>query len=267
MVKDALAGEVESFVFAVPSGARWALPLYELALLTRARLVDAGAIGVRVTVVTPEDAARALRPAGERGDRRAARGPRHRARSRDGPARVRRRRPVGRARRLGRGRPRGGAATARGHAARRLPSDSRASSRPTRSDRSTARSTSGPPETRPLPTQAGRDRCPAGRRRSRVDRGPRRRELEPSPFRAGAARAAVDRDGPRFLRAEGSPAASQVDTEPLWWPPAKIVGRYLAPFLARRLGLSELLPDAARESAVAVEIELDPAEHGVWSKV
>jgi sulfide:quinone oxidoreductase len=56
MVEDALAGEIQSFVFAVPSGARWALPLYELALLTRARLVDAGAIGVRVTVVTPEDA-------------------------------------------------------------------------------------------------------------------------------------------------------------------------------------------------------------------
>ena len=72
---------------------------------------------------------------------------------------------------------------------------------------------------------------------------------------------------PRFLRAEGSPAVSEVDTEPLWWPPAKIVGRYLAPFLARHLGLSELLPDAARESAVPVEIELDPAEHGVWSKV
>ena len=63
---------------------------------------------------------------------------------------------------------------------------------------------------------------------------------------------------PRFLRAEGSPAVSEVDTEPLWWPPAKIVGRYLAPFLARHLGLSELLPDAARKSAVEVEIELDP---------
>ena len=60
---------------------------------------------------------------------------------------------------------------------------------------------------------------------------------------------------PRFLRAEGSPSLSLVDTEPLWWPPAKIVGRYLAPFLADHLGLSELLPDAARESAVPVEIE------------
>ena len=26
--------------------------------------------------------------------------------------------------------------------------------------------------------------------------------------------------------------ASTVSTEPLWWPPAKIAGRYLAPFLA-----------------------------------
>ena len=39
-----------------PRAPAWALPLYELALLTRAWLVDAGAIGVRVAVVTPEDA-------------------------------------------------------------------------------------------------------------------------------------------------------------------------------------------------------------------
>ncbi len=32
MLQDALAGEVESFVFALPSGASWTLPLYELAL-------------------------------------------------------------------------------------------------------------------------------------------------------------------------------------------------------------------------------------------
>jgi sulfide:quinone oxidoreductase len=92
-------------------------------------------------------------------------------------------------------------------------------------------------------------------------------DVEPSAFRPVLRGLLLTGMSPRFLRAEGSPAASLIDTEPLWWPPAKIVGRHLAPFLAKHLGLSELLPDAARESAVPVEIELGPAAHGVWSQV
>ncbi len=49
---------------------------------------------------------------------------------------------------------------------------------------------------------------------------------------------------PRYLRAEAGTSRSEVDTEPLWWPPAKIVGQYLAPFLAERLGMSEAPPAA-----------------------
>ena len=56
---------------------------------------------------------------------------------------------------------------------------------------------------------------------------------------------------PRFMRADPSGAHSEVDTEPLWWPPAKIVGKYLAPFLAAELGLAERPPP---RGAVAVEI-------------
>ncbi len=59
----------------------------------------------------------------------------------------------------------------------------------------------------------------------------------------------------RFLRAEPGTASSAVDTEPLWWPPAKIVGRYLAPFLAEHLGVSNEPPPAGRD-AVPVEVEL-----------
>jgi sulfide:quinone oxidoreductase len=71
---------------------------------------------------------------------------------------------------------------------------------------------------------------------------------------------------PRFLRAEAG-TTSAIDTEPLWWPPAKIVGRYLAPFLAQHLGLSKILPDAARASALPVEVELTPSGHGAWSQL
>ena len=45
---------VRSVVFAGPPGAAWTLPLYELALLTAARVSESGAAGVELTVVTPE---------------------------------------------------------------------------------------------------------------------------------------------------------------------------------------------------------------------
>ena len=151
MVEDALAGEVGSFVFAVPSGARWALPLYELALLARARLVDAGAIGVRVTVVTPEDAplelfgAQASAAIAELLEDR-------------GIELVPGTTPLAFADGALSVAPGGSVAADRAVALPQLegprlcevsPPTHGASSRPTRSDRSTARSTSGPQETPP----------------------------------------------------------------------------------------------------------------------
>ena len=59
---------------------------------------------------------------------------------------------------------------------------------------------------------------------------------------------------PRFLRhEEGGP--SLVDTQPLWWPPGKIVGRYLSPFLAEHLGLATEGPAPA--DALPVEVAVD----------
>ncbi|HEX6153425.1 MAG TPA: FAD-dependent oxidoreductase [Solirubrobacterales bacterium] len=47
-------GEVRSLAFTMPTARCWSLPLYELALLTEAKLAQAGD-RVRLTVVTPED--------------------------------------------------------------------------------------------------------------------------------------------------------------------------------------------------------------------
>jgi sulfide:quinone oxidoreductase len=47
---------------------------------------------------------------------------------------------------------------------------------------------------------------------------------------------------PRFMQTELGRLESVVDTEPLWWPPGKIAGRYLGPFLAERLHLSQTAP-------------------------
>jgi len=60
---------------------------------------------------------------------------------------------------------------------------------------------------------------------------------------------------PRFLRhEEGGP--SLVDTQPLWWPPGKIVGRYLSPFLAEHLGLAAS-SDSAPADALPIEVAVD----------
>ncbi|HEX2346023.1 MAG TPA: CBS domain-containing protein [Gaiellaceae bacterium] len=66
---------------------------------------------------------------------------------------------------------------------------------------------------------------------------------------------------PRYLRRELSvqpehePVASY---EPLWWPPAKIVGHHLAPFLASLAGVEASETHGAPASeAVALEVELD----------
>jgi len=66
---------------------------------------------------------------------------------------------------------------------------------------------------------------------------------------------------PRYLRHEvsgGHGGTSAVSLEPLWWPPAKIVGRHLAPFLARLAGSDEPEPATAPAGAVPVEVELRP---------
>src|SRR5580765_1907861 len=269
VLEDALAGEVDSIVFTLPSGSRWALPLYELALLARARLVDAGATGVTVTIVTPEDVplelfgqtassaiselltargielvagttpvmyaegALAIAPGGFIRADRAVALPRL-----EGP------------------RLRGLFCDARGF----LPTDSLGQVGGEIDVWAAGDATGFPVKQGGIAAQQADAAAESIAARAGA-------EVEPCPFRPVLRGLLLTGMVPRFLRAEGSPSVSLVDTEPLWWPPAKIVGRYLAPFLADHLGLSELLPDASRESAVPVEIELNAAAHGDWSEI
>ena len=62
-------------------------------------------------------------------------------------------------------------------------------------------------------------------------------EIEPRPFRPVLRGLLLTGLRPRFLRSDPLAGSSEVDMEPLWWPPGKIAGRYLAPF-AEHLGLS-----------------------------
>jgi sulfide:quinone oxidoreductase len=72
---------------------------------------------------------------------------------------------------------------------------------------------------------------------------------------------------PRFLRSGRGAHPSLVDTQPLWWPPAKIVGRYLTPFLAAHLGLSREAMRPPGVEAVPVDVALDTRDHAAWSSV
>jgi sulfide:quinone oxidoreductase len=71
---------------------------------------------------------------------------------------------------------------------------------------------------------------------------------------------------PRFLRSEHEGRSSVVDSQPLWWPPAKIVGRHLSPFLAQQLGLTVDVPPPAGQ-VVPVEVAIDTSDHATWVQV
>jgi sulfide:quinone oxidoreductase len=72
---------------------------------------------------------------------------------------------------------------------------------------------------------------------------------------------------PRFLRTARGAHPSLVDTQPLWWPPAKIVGRYLTPFLAQHLGLSRESVRPPGIDAVPVDVAIDTGDRAAWSSV
>jgi hypothetical protein len=107
----------------------------------------------------------------------------------------------------------------------------------------------------------------AGRRCRLVDRGRRGRGGGARTVPTGLRGLLLTGFVPRYLRAEATGAHSVVDTEPLWWPPAKIVGRYLTPFLAVRLGLAETVVGPLREGAIPIEVELEISGRPAWSRV
>ena len=81
-------------------------------------------------------------------------------------------------------------------------------------------------------------------------------ELEPRPFRPVLRGLLLTGDRPRYLHSERVGGEGKATTEPLWWPPAKIVGRYLAPFLAAQTG-SPAPSEPPEGAGVRVEVELD----------
>jgi sulfide:quinone oxidoreductase len=85
-------------------------------------------------------------------------------------------------------------------------------------------------------------------------------EVDPQPFRP-VLRGVLLTGGPaRYLRADISGSAgddSIIAGDALWWPPNKLSGRYLAPYLSSRVGeAADVMPQG--EHAIAVETPLVP---------
>lgn len=262
LLERAVVGELRSLAFALPAGVTWPLPLYELALLTRNYLSERGSMEIALTLVTAEESPLAIfgtRATEEMRELLETRGIALRTQST----------PVSFEEGLLRLSPKGqvevGAVVAlprlEGPKLAGIPCD-REGFVPT-DDYGRVGSevdiyaagdlTQFPLKQGGIATQQADTAAASIAARVGAD-------VEVVPFRPVLRGLLLTGMTPRFLRTQVGTAESIVDTEALWWPPAKIAGRYLTPFLAARLGLPETPPRPSTE-AIAVEVELDPHPH------
>jgi sulfide:quinone oxidoreductase len=261
LLERAVEGELRSFVFALPAGVTWPLPLYELALLTGSYLTDRGTMGIELTLVTPEEA-----PLGLFGTRASeAIGELLEAR---GIALQLRATPVSFEEGLLWLAPEGEIETAAVVALPRLegprlagipcdpngfvPTDEYGRVGSEVDVYAAGDLTQFPLKQGGIATQ----QADAAAASIAAQVGA---EVEPTPFKPVLRGLLLTGMVPRYLRSEVGTPDSVADTEALWWPPAKIVGRYLAPFLAQRLGLPET-PPRTGAGDVSIEVELNPGQ-------
>jgi hypothetical protein len=84
-------------------------------------------------------------------------------------------------------------------------------------------------------------------------------DITPEPFTPVLRGLLLAGGSARYLRADISAGGSDstVSEAALWWPPNRLCGRYLAPYLSRQAGFAaDVIP--RDEHAVPVAIELEP---------
>jgi sulfide:quinone oxidoreductase len=261
------AREVDSVAFAVPSGAVWSLPVYELALMTAAWLAARGIEGVELALVTPEDeplglfgheASRAIQALlDERGivfhgrsNPVAARGGKLRVVSDSEVAAGR----VVAAPRLRGQRIEGIPQTADGF----IPVDTHARVTGVSDVYAAGDVTSFPVKQGGIAAQQAEAAAEAIAAEAGAD-------LTPRPFRPVLRGLLLTGREPSYLRRELTEGGetSWTSSDPLWWPPAKIVGHYLAPFLGALAGVEVVRELPAGPGVVQVHIALDPDHLGI----
>lgn len=238
LLRGAEDGRLRSFAFVAPPGASWALPLYELALLTKAHLASRGH-DVQVRVVTPENAPLAMfgeEAAAAVGALLAERGiaitlDAHAVRAAEGRLEL-----------LGDGDVEADAVIAlpalRGPATPGLPANSLGfipadeHGRVGGADRVFA---AGDATAFPIKQGglAAQQADAAAQSIAALSGAP----VVPKPFRAILRGLLLTGGVPQFIRTDlagWGQHAFALDSDPLWWPPSKIAGHYLGPFLAER---------------------------------
>jgi sulfide:quinone oxidoreductase len=86
--------------------------------------------------------------------------------------------------------------------------------------------------------------------------------VTPAPFRPVLRGVLLTTEQPQYMETDVAHGRVHAAGTPLWWPPLKVAGRHLAPFLAQRLGarVPEPLPDDRwMEGAIPCEIALAPS--------
>jgi sulfide:quinone oxidoreductase len=256
------SGAVHDVVFAAPGGVTWPLPLYELALLTATFAAEHGLAHARIALVTPEESPLALFGA------QASAAVAQLLRERGVAVHTRRFPMMARAGGLDvspsatipadrvvalprlRGRPiEGIAADANGF----VPTDlygrvAGASGVFAAGDVTSFGVKQGGIAAQQATAAAETIAATAGA------------DIRPRPFRPVLRGLLLTGSAPAFLRAEvagGRATRSTARAEPLWWPPGKVVGRRLAPFLAEHAGTILGPPPGA--AGVAVEIDFASA--------
>ncbi len=85
-------------------------------------------------------------------------------------------------------------------------------------------------------------------------------DIDPQPFRPILRGLLLTGGPPRYLQADISGRSgddSAISGEALWWPPDKLAGRYLAPYLSSQVGDAlDVMPQG--EHAIAIETAIDP---------
>lgn len=244
LLDEALRGDVRRLAFAVPGGAAWPLPLYELALLTWTYLADRGAVGRAFTLVTPEDAPLALFGAAASegvGTLLAIRGIELRLRKTpvrfiDGTLQLAPADELDTDRVVALPRLEGPRLPGVPHDARGfVPTDKHGRVEGLGDVYAAGDLTSFAVKQGGIATQQADAAAASIAARAGAT-------VRPTPFRPVLRGQLLTGIFPRYLYSEPGTPTSTISTEALWWPPAKIVGHHLAPFLAAQLGLPQMPP-------------------------
>jgi sulfide:quinone oxidoreductase len=264
LLAELAAGDVRRVAFAVPWGAVWSLPLFELALMTAAHLRTQQIEGAELTLVTPdEEPLQLFGPAsseavGELLDERGVTllTGSHPAEFADGELRLV---PQGAIEvdrvvalpRLRGPRLDGLPQTLNGF----IPIDAHGRVRGLDDVYAAGDITTFPVKQGGIATQLADAAAEAIAQAAGAD-------LRPEPFRPVLRGLLLTGSQPRYLRHEltGVGQSDTASPDPLWWPPAKIVGRYLAPFLAGFAGVASQPEPLAPPGAIRIEVELAAPE-------